>query len=73
MIFLKNIDPSIVEGEVRACQFDLCALEGDKTQETFRCNAMESFNKKCLDLANKLNLKWKFNWRNVTNCRKLLF
>ena len=63
----------MLNGVIEGCTFDLCGLEGDKSQDSFRCLAYEQFTVQCNNLLfenGDFNLI--SNWRSVTNCRECL-
>jgi hypothetical protein len=60
-----------VVGIYRACLFDMCAMEGSKTQEELRCKIMEAMDTQCRQAADDMGLR-RFNmkWRKKARCLK---
>jgi hypothetical protein len=55
-----------------SCKFDLCALEGQSTQDQYRCTTYESLIDMCNDFALKNDKVFDFTgWRTTLNCRML--
>ena len=65
------MDSKYLTDLVTSCVFDLCALEGDVSQNDFRCSVLEKFNKECLELFEQKNLTTRIYWRDTLNCRML--
>ena len=60
---------------LKSCQFDMCALEYNSSQQAImKCAAYEQFNSICLNYVQVNNLKWIFFWRDLPfiNCRKYI-
>jgi hypothetical protein len=48
----------------------MCALEGQITQNEYRCSVYSTLVGMCYDYAFKNNLNWDLStWRDTTNCR----
>ncbi len=60
----------IIDGLFNGCIFDLCALEGKGSQNTFRCNIYATLVSTCNDYALAKNIQINLaSWRDKTNCR----
>ena len=66
------MNPTQLSGALSGCVFDMCALEGDQTQNALRCIAYETFTSQCYDVFNFNKQKYLINWREETKCRKMI-
>jgi hypothetical protein len=65
----------VINGMITACNYDLCALEGQSSkQNELRCSIFSTFTKKCYDYGFTNNINFNFaGWRDAVQCRKLTF
>jgi hypothetical protein len=72
-IYKKILNSSYITSAFNDCQFDMCALESNSTQQNgMRCSSYTSFVSSCYAEAKKRNLIINITgWRTLTNCRKL--
>ena len=55
---------------MESCKFDLCALEGQSTQDQYRCTTYEQLIGMCNDFGAESDNVFDFTgWRTTLNCR----
>ena len=70
---IAALPKDVISGLKVSCTFDMCALEGDATQNDFRCKVYNTFAATCYEFSQKNDKKWSFaDWREKTNCRNYL-
>lgn len=69
---LEKFEKSLMRTLFETCVYDVCAFEKDPAaQNETLCQVYQEVTADCLEISSKLNLNWKFDWRTVSNCRKL--
>ena len=73
MNFLNKKNPTVISGLLAACNYDLCALEGQLSkQNSYKCSIYTTLTKNCFDFAYSKNIVMNLSgWRDLVNCRKI--